>query len=274
MQKIIFFLSVILALGYLSDSLKCFALIFSFRYPLLFFDRFTTPPLLFASLIFLAYRLSDEITLQIRRKSFEEASTQFLHDVRSPMAALQVASELDTESSAETRELIAIAVSRIKSISNTLYNYGQDPQTSIKPLKPCFEKVYKEVQILLSKSQIAIETHFDEGERPLVAKINPNEFARVLSNLVNNAIEAIGLDGEIRISLGTADQHPFVKIEDNGKGMSPQLLAILGGRGITSGKASGSGLGIYHARKTIEGWGGKLKIASEENVGTCVHIIF
>ena len=41
---------------------------------------------------------------------------------------------------------------------------------------------------------------------------------------------------------------------------------------MTYGKESGSGLGLYHARTTVESWGGFLKIDSTQDVGTRVDI--
>lgn len=42
--------------------------------------------------------------------------------------------------------------------------------------------------------------------------------------------------------------------------------------GFTAGKANGSGLGLYHAKVTLENWGGGLSIHSIEGKGTTVDL--
>ena len=49
-------------------------------------------------------------------------------------------------------------------------------------------------------------------------------------------------------------------------------MAKLGQKGGTHGKTGGTGLGLYHARTTIEGWSGIFKIESEPGKGTAVLI--
>jgi hypothetical protein len=41
---------------------------------------------------------------------------------------------------------------------------------------------------------------------------------------------------------------------------------------VSHGKTGGTGLGLYHARTTVEGWGGTFKIGSEPGKGTTVRI--
>ena len=60
--------------------------------------------------------------------------------------------------------------------------------------------------------------------------------------------------------------------KDTGKGIPPEILAKLGQKGVTYGKAGGNGLGLYHARTMIEGWGGSFTMKSEPGQGTAVLI--
>ena len=64
----------------------------------------------------------------------------------------------------------------------------------------------------------------------------------------------------------------LIQTRDNGKGIPPDILTKLGNRGETHGKAGGSGLGLYHARTTVESWGGRLRIESEVGKGTTVLV--
>ena len=58
--------------------------------------------------------------------------------------------------------------------------------------------------------------------------------------------------------------------------MPKHVLKKLGEKGFSYGKTgteSGNGLGIFHARETIEGFGGELRIDSTEEKGTDINII-
>lgn len=68
-----------------------------------------------------------------------------------------------------------------------------------------------------------------------------------------------------------------IYIKDSGKGIPRHLIDKLGQAGLSFGKdnssQSGNGLGIYHAKKTVELFGGSLKIDSTEGIGTTVYLL-
>jgi hypothetical protein len=90
--------------------------------------------------------------------------------------------------------------------------------------------------------------------------------------LVNNAVEVLGDKGAVDLRLSSKDGSILVTVSDNGKGIPPEILAKLGQRGETHGKTGGSGLGLFHAKTTVESWGGSLAITSALDKGTTVTI--
>ena len=105
--------------------------------------------------------------------------------------------------------------------------------------------------------------------------IDQTELSRIISNLVNNSIEAIENVGQVKISMALDSDFVELLILDTGKGMSSSLLKKVGRRGFSFGKIgtnSGSGLGIYHAKSLIERSNGKFEIQSEVNCGTRISV--
>jgi light-regulated signal transduction histidine kinase (bacteriophytochrome) len=102
-------------------------------------------------------------------------------------------------------------------------------------------------------------------------------FKRVLSNLLNNSIEAIQDQGRISISLVENDEHSVkLCIADNGCGMDASILEMIGRPGKSFGKSDRpqqGGFGIAHARQTIESWNGQLSIKSYPGTGTTIEIV-
>jgi len=122
------------------------------------------------------------------------------------------------------------------------------------------------------KDKSGLKIEFSGGSTEIQALVEPKEFQRLLSNLVNNSVEAFAGPGAVSVGLSVLDSKVLIEVKDNGKGIPPEILAKLGQKGETHGKAGGNGLGLYHARTTIEGWGGSFRIESEPGKGTVVLI--
>ena len=90
--------------------------------------------------------------------------------------------------------------------------------------------------------------------------------------MIDNSVEALEGKGAITVSLTGSDGWITIAVSDNGKGIPLDVLPMLGRRGGTFGKTNGSGLGLYHAKTTVEGWGGHLNISSKLGHGTEVTI--
>lgn len=56
--------------------------------------------------------------------------------------------------------------------------------------------------------------------------------------------------------------------------MSPEFIPKILSVGMSIGKAKGSGMGVSHAAKTMEAWGGSLNMSSESTRGTTVTLNF
>ncbi|MBU0507156.1 hypothetical protein KJ708_14305, partial [bacterium] len=123
-----------------------------------------------------------------------------------------------------------------------------------------------------SRPNLIISSSIDRASYGLFAKIQTKEFKRFLSNLINNAAEAIAGNGSITTTLRPADTGVQIIVKDNGKGIPADILPKLTTKGASFGKEKGQGLGLYHARTTIESWGGQLTISSEINKGTSVIV--
>ncbi len=227
-------------------------------------------------------------------------AAQLAHDIRSPLAALNVI-EPDLQTLPEdARVLLRSAIGRIRDIANNLldkdrefhqkanhdskttqdaaHDPTQDPAiTHAEPLSEhllssLIDPLITEKRMQYrSQMEIEIEANIDATSYGLFANIQPTEFKRVLSNLINNSVEALEDVGKISLSLSGGDHKIQIQIQDNGKGIPPEILEKIGKRGESHGKVGGSGLGLYHARTSVQSWGGELSIQSNER-GTTVII--
>lgn len=99
---------------------------------------------------------------------------------------------------------------------------------------------------------------------------------RILSNLINNSVEARRLDC-VRITV-EVDQEFNIIVRDNGIGMPDDICRRLGKMPLSIGKdghsESGSGIGIWGATRLLAKFGGLIRIDSIEGSGTSIKIHF
>ncbi len=232
-----------------------------------------------------ASRLESELAVS---KATSDLAAQVAHDIRSPLAALGAAAK-GADIPAEQRKLMEGAVGRMQGIADDLLERyrapaaiiqsqaaSQGPQAGVNKSSVCalaglIEQVLAEKR-LQYKDKPGVKIESGGGADGVKASVEPKEFQRLMSNLINNSIEALEGPGTVSVGLSVPDGRVLIEVKDNGKGIPPGILAKLGQKGETHGKAGGNGLGLYHARTTVESWGGSFKIGSEPGKGTAVRI--
>jgi signal transduction histidine kinase len=212
-------------------------------------------------------------------------ATQIAHDIRSPLAALDMLSNSLKELPEDKRIIIKSSISRIKDIANQLSS--SQNSSSIKSDKSKNENstenllLFPLLDLLVTEKRIEYRNELcvdidliqSNDSYGLFANINPVEFKRLFSNIINNAIEALPSKiGRITVELTYVKELIQLAITDNGKGIPAEILPKLCIKGNTFNKTGGSGLGLSHAFSTIQSWGGSLSINSKEGSGTIIQI--
>jgi signal transduction histidine kinase len=223
--------------------------------------------------------LENLTTLKAREQAvlqIQNNSAQVAHDIKSPLAALAIASSDLSKLDEDHRVLIRTAVNRIQDIANDLANQNKQVKKvkeDIYLLSSLVNNIISEKRTQFStKKDLILELNIGTAAYGLFAKIQPKEFKRLLSNIINNAAEAVETKAIITVTVDTVSESIFIKIQDNGKGIPKHIIPQLMTKGVSHGKKGGQGLGLYHALQNIKSWGGSLKITSEESSGTCVTI--
>lgn len=97
------------------------------------------------------------------------------------------------------------------------------------------------------------------------------EIQQVLLNILLNAKQAVGEEGEVRITLRQLNRVVVLTVEDTGCGIPPERLRSLF-HPVQSSRPGGLGIGLYHCRRIVEGYGGMIQIRSVVGQGTNVRI--
>lgn len=231
-----------------------------------------------------AIQLQADLAKAKESEKVAKLSQQIAHDIRSPLAALSVLESELNQLPEDTRLLLRSAVQRIRDISNGLLSKRSETQTrtegrpdgeSLIHLLATVEPLISEKRTQYRKNE-ALQLDFTPSPESygLFTQINPTEFKRVLSNLIDNAVESLpDSGGKVTVALSLANGMATLDVLDTGRGIAHDLLPELGKvRGLTRGKDSGSGLGLFHAITQLEAAGGGLQIRSDLGKGTCVTL--
>ncbi len=107
-------------------------------------------------------------------------------------------------------------------------------------------------------------------------RISPVDLTQVLVNLVNNATQAVQARGEpnrqVALEARTHGDMLELQVRDEGIGMAPDVLKKVGTPWFST-RAEGTGLGIANCQRLIGRAGGRMRIESEQGVGTTVTIL-
>jgi hypothetical protein len=178
----------------------------------------------------------------------------------------------------ERRDLMKNALTRINDIANDLLQKYKKLQTSAakepRLLAVEIDQIVSEKRLQFG-ARIQIRTTFGRTGYAFV-DMEAKEFKRVVSNLINNSYEAFfsGTGNAVDIEVENVDARTVrVSIKDNGPGIPSEVLERLNSSESLTTKDAGFGLGLPHARKTIETIGGRLEILSTVGQGTAIVLL-
>lgn len=213
-------------------------------------------------------------------------SSQFAHDIHSPLMALSVALGKDAPLAGDRLKIARTAAGRIREMVNQLQvkSKGKEPvkdspEVSVTSVAlsswvgGIVEAAISEKLLEIGPSKPVSITFLDRARSfGKFVGVPATDLMRILSNLMNNAIEASSGEARINISIGTRGDEIFIQVRDKGRGIPTEILSRLGREKLSHGKASGSGLGLVSARQLLVQHGGELAIETVAGGGTCVTL--
>jgi signal transduction histidine kinase len=170
------------------------------------------------------------------------------------------------------------AATLIDGMIQGLYDFIKPPKTvserpTIDPLP-----VIRHTLAMYQKLTIYAHAHIGYNGPSHLPKVrmSPVALTQVLLNLVGNAAQAVIARNErnraVAIDARSAGDMLELQIRDEGIGMAPDVLRKIGTPYFTT-RAEGTGLGIANCHRLIGSAGGRIKIESEQGVGTTVTLL-
>jgi len=216
-------------------------------------------------------------------------SAGMAHEIRNPLSGIRGSAQLllkDLKNN-DQREYMEIVIEEVDRINRLVKKMMDLTRPALNDFKPTnIHQVLEEILTLEKGTLEMKEGAFVQVYDPSIPtiKANKDELKQVFLNLVKNAVEASPKGGRVRISTQYNTDYTFrkkqdtlsphnivVKITDSGLGMTNATIKKLFTPFFTT-KKRGSGLGMAVALKIVENHHGKIKVTSEENIGTVIQV--
>lgn len=134
---------------------------------------------------------------------------------------------------------------------------------------------HNDLKTLISNSVELAKVYVNEKDVKIKFDIPENiniltdedKFLAVLINLIKNGIESIGEVGEININTEVKGETVSILISNNGEPISKEIQERIFEEGFTT-KKTGSGLGLYICKKSLEEQYAQLKLNKSDEVST------
>jgi signal transduction histidine kinase len=241
--------------------------------------------LLYLTLTWIAWRADRTIRSQHDRLLEIEALTlvgelasSVAHNIRNPLASIRSSAELALEMKGQdcgeqARDIIT-TVDRVESWMRELLRFTRSepvlrgPVDVLSLLRRCFDEFRLEFERHSVTGSVAADA--------VVARVDvdPTLLGHALHSVVANAIDATPEGGRIEGHVAAnGDGRIAILVRDTGHGIAPEDMAKLF-RPFFTTKARGLGIGLAQVRRTVERFGGAVRIDSAPGAGTTVTLEF
>ena len=202
------------------------------------------------------------------------------HDLRAPLASLLGLIDLANRerNSDATQQYLDLMSNSINTLDNFITNitgYSRNIRLDINSVKVDFGKLIKEsfehIKFMIPEPA----TYEISIKGDSVFYSDPDRISVILNNLISNSIryKCPDRDAHIKFSVQLLKKNATLTIADNGIGIKEEHLTNVFDMFYRASESkSGSGLGLYIVKETIEKLKGKVSIASDYNKGTTITI--
>jgi signal transduction histidine kinase len=190
------------------------------------------------------------------------------HDLRNTLTSAQLLSDqvvaLDDPKIQRLAPRLLHSIDKAVAFAESVLDYGREAGTPPRPVPVDLRALVEESAIdagVLRHPDIAFDNDVPDD---VAIKVDPDQFARVLVNLLKNSREALEAEAErsgkptITVSLGQDEAGLKLSVADNGPGLPPRARANLFVAFEGSAKSGGTGLGLAIARELVMAHGGSL----------------
>jgi putative PEP-CTERM system histidine kinase len=223
--------------------------------------------------------LNLQLAQRLRRakemEAFQSMSAFFMHDLKNLASKLSLVTRNlpvymdDPEFRADAIKTISQSVAKINGMSSRLSLFSRNTAPDVKETD-VNQLIADTIDGLKETVRAPITQNL--GKMPRLF-IDSDQIHKVLENLMINASESLGLDGEISVATRFQDNLAEILVRDNGCGISLEFMEKNLFRPFQTTKKQGMGIGLYHCKTIVEAHGGRIEVESQEGHGTTFKVV-
>jgi two-component system nitrogen regulation sensor histidine kinase NtrY len=218
-----------------------------------------------------------------RMEAWREVARRIAHEIKNPLTPIQLSAERLRKRYAKMLEgdggildkcttTIIQQVEELKNLVNEFSQFARLPsaQLASADLNP----IIHDALVLFKEAHHGIHFHFRVGALPQL-DLDREQIKRVLINLLDNAVAAVGGEGEIKLATShdMARGVVILEVADNGSGLAPEIRTKVF-EPYFSTKENGTGLGLTIVSQIIEDHRGYIRAWPNDPRGTRFIIEF
>ena len=218
-----------------------------------------------------------------RMEAWREVARRIAHEIKNPLTPIQLSAERLRKRYAKMLEgdggildkcttTIIQQVEELKNLVNEFSHFARLP--SAKLASADLNQVVNDALVLFKEAHHGIHFHFRVGALPTL-DLDREQIKRVLINLLDNAVAAVGGEGEIKLATSHDLARGVVTLEvaDNGSGLAPDIRGKIF-EPYFSTKENGTGLGLTIVSQIIEDHRGYIRAWPNDPKGSRFVIEF
>ncbi len=236
-------------------------------------------------------QLEERERLRDRLAALGEMAAAIAHEVKNPLAGIEVMAGLLKRQLTESPDAQAVLADIIKEakMANVIV---QEVLAFVRPIRLQVEDiavadVIRDAMAMAEshaslKGDVDVRVDVPEALRPIQG--DPHQLRQIFTNLLTNAFEAMGGTGGVDITAvaldgdddtGTAEHAtgPMIQITvaDDGPGVPPEVMDRIFSPFFTT-KPQGSGLGLAIVRKIVDAHDGRIDVSGRAGGGTVFRV--
>lgn len=231
-----------------------------------------------------------ETTINLLRKNIVYALP---HELRTPLTGSMGYAELlqldaDKYTPEQVRDLAGHIIRNNERLHRVLENFIVYAQIEVLAADPQqLERLRNHVtshvgQVITARATKVAERHGRQDDLEIdvhdfAARIADDDLSKIIDELVDNAFKFSKQGSPVKVRCRRAAEHFYIAIVDQGRGMSPEQIALIGAYmqfDRVLYEQQGLGLGLIIAKRLTELHRGHLTVRSEIRAGTLMRLDF
>lgn len=216
-------------------------------------------------------RLAEDLAQSRELEVMGRLSTFILHDLKNLVYTLSLTVDnahshiTDPEFQEDMLGTLANTVNRMKILISKLRQLPEKQLLTCEPVK-LLQLAAEAAGMVADNGAIAV------SGTDIEANADRDELLKVVVNLLVNALEATNGKGPVTVEVGQ-EEAPFIKVRDQGCGISEEFLRGQLFLPFKSTKSKGLGVGLYQCKQIVEAHGGRIDVTSEVGVGSVFTVL-